>query len=55
MTNWDKFVRIQGKTFKNTTGDIAVDHYHRFKEDLALMAEMGFKTYDFQLHGQEYF
>lgn len=49
ITNWDKFVRIEGKTFKNTTGDIAVDHYHRFKEDVRLMAEMGLKTYRFSI------
>ena len=32
-------VRIPGKTFKATTGDKAVDHYHRYKEDVALMAD----------------
>ncbi len=49
MSNWDKFVRIPGKTFKATTGDVAVDHYHRFKEDVKLMAEMGLKTYRFSI------
>ena len=49
MSNWDHFVRIPGKTFKGTTGDIAVDHYHRYKEDIALMAEMGLKTYRFSI------
>ena len=49
MSNWDNFVRIPGKTFKGTTGDIAVDHYHRYKEDIALMAEMGLKTYRFSI------
>ena len=47
VSNWDKFVRIPGKTFKATTGDKAVDHYHRYKEDVKLMAEMGLKTYRF--------
>lgn len=46
---WDKFVRIPNKTFKNTTGDVAVDHYHRFKEDVKLMAEMGLKAYRFSI------
>lgn len=46
---WDNFVRIPGKTFKATTGDVAVDHYHRYKEDIALMAEMGLKTYRFSI------
>lgn len=49
MTNWDTFVRIPGKTFKATTGDVAVDHYHRYKEDIRLMAEMGLKTYRFSV------
>ena len=44
MTNWDEFVRIPGKTYKETTGDVAVDHYHRYKEDIRLMAEMGLKN-----------
>lgn len=46
---WDNFVRIPGKTFKGTTGDVAVDHYNRFEEDIALMAEMGLKTYRFSI------
>ena len=33
VSNWDQFVRIPGKTFKATTGDKAVDHYHRCKVD----------------------
>lgn len=49
LSNWDQFVRIEGKTFKATTGDVAVDHYHRFKEDVKLMAEMGLKTYRFSI------
>ena len=49
VSNWDKFVRIPGKTFKGTTGDVAVDHYHRYKEDVRLMAEMGMKTYRFSV------
>lgn len=49
VSNWDQFVRIPGKTFKATTGDLAVDHYHRFKEDIALMEEAGLKTYRFSI------
>jgi 6-phospho-beta-glucosidase len=40
---WDLFTKIPGKTFKSSNGDIAVDHYHLYKEDVALMAEMGLK------------
>ena len=46
---WDQFVRIPGKTFKATTGDKAVDHYHHYKEDVRLMAEMGLKAYRFSV------
>lgn len=46
---WDEFVKIPGKTFKGTTGKVAVDHYHRYKEDVALMAEMGLKAYRFSI------
>lgn len=46
---WDNFVRIPGKTFKGTNGDEAVDHYHRYKEDVALMKEMGLKAYRFSI------
>lgn len=46
---WDEFVRIPGKTFKGTNGDTAVDHYHRYKEDVALMKEQGLKAYRFSV------
>ena len=46
---WDNFVKIPGKTFKGSNGEIAVDHYNRFKEDVALMAEQGLKTYRFSI------
>ena len=49
VSNWDQFVRIPGKTFKGTTGDVAVDHYNRYKEDVQLMAEMGMKAYRFSV------
>ncbi|WP_042454671.1 glycoside hydrolase family 1 protein [Neobacillus dielmonensis] len=49
ISNWDEFVRIPGKTFKGTTGDVAVDHYHRYQEDVRLMAEMGLKAYRFSV------
>mgnify|MGYP001365057043 CR=1 FL=1 len=36
---WDTFSQTPGNTYKNTTGNIAIDHYHRYKEDAKLMAE----------------
>lgn len=49
VSNWDVFVRIPGKTFEGTNGDVAVDHYHRYKEDIKLMAEMGLESYRFSI------
>lgn len=49
VSNWDVFSKIPGKTFENTNGDVAVDHYHRWKEDIALMAEMGLESYRFSI------
>ncbi|WP_066188880.1 glycoside hydrolase family 1 protein [Gracilibacillus timonensis] len=46
---WDVFVRKEGTTYKGTNGDVAVDHYHRYKEDVQLMAEQGLKTYRFSV------
>ena len=46
---WDEFVRIPGKTFEGTTGDVAADHYNRYQEDVAMMAEMGLKSYRFSI------
>lgn len=46
---WDTYTKLPGTTFKDTNGDEAVDHYHRYKEDVALMKEMGLKAYRFSI------
>lgn len=46
---WDEFSRIPGKTFEGTNGDVAVDHYHKYKEDIAYMRKMGLKAYRFSV------
>ncbi|SFC71395.1 6-phospho-beta-glucosidase [Bacillus sp. OV322] len=46
---WDTYTKLPGTTFKGTNGDVAVDHYNRFREDVALMAEMGLKAYRFSI------
>jgi len=48
-TNWDQFTKIPGKTFAGTNGDVAIDHYNRYQEDVALMAEMGLESYRFSI------
>lgn len=44
---WDTFSHTPGKVVHNENGDIAADHYHRWKEDIALLSEMGIKAYRF--------
>ena len=49
LSVWDVYTKIEGNTYKGTNGDEAVDHYHRYKEDVALMKEMGLKAYRFSI------
>ncbi|HKB92519.1 MAG TPA: GH1 family beta-glucosidase [Opitutaceae bacterium] len=42
---WDKFCRIPGKVYNGETLDIACDHYHKFKDDFALMRHLGVRHY----------
>lgn len=49
VSNWDVFSKIEGKTFEGTNGDVAVDHYHRYKEDVKLMGDMGLESYRFSI------
>lgn len=49
MSIWDEYVRIPGTTYKGTNGNVAVNHYHKYKEDVKLMKEMGLKAYRFSI------
>ncbi|MFI7428331.1 GH1 family beta-glucosidase [Micromonospora sp. NPDC049836] len=46
---WDTFSRTPGKVFAGHTGDVACDHYHRYAEDVALMADLGLRAYRFSV------
>jgi beta-glucosidase len=46
---WDMLCRKPGAVFEGHTGDIACDHYHRYKEDIALMKELGVQGYRFSI------
>ncbi|WP_390891425.1 GH1 family beta-glucosidase [Dactylosporangium roseum] len=46
---WDTFSRTPGKTLGGDTGDVACDHYHRYREDVALMADLGLQSYRFSI------
>ena len=42
---WDRFSRLPGKVRNGDTLDVACDHYHRFREDFALMRSLGIRNY----------
>ena len=46
---WDTFAHTPGNTSNGETGDRAVDHYHRYAEDVALMSELGVNAYRFSI------
>ncbi|MEV7226235.1 GH1 family beta-glucosidase [Polymorphospora sp. NPDC051019] len=46
---WDTFSRTPGKVLHGHTGDVACDHYHRFRDDVRLMADLGLKSYRFSV------
>ncbi|GHF25180.1 beta-glucosidase [Streptomyces griseoluteus] len=46
---WDTFSHTPGKTAGGETGDVAVDHYHRYRDDVALMADLGLGAYRFSV------
>ena len=46
---WDTFCRTPGKVVNGDTGDVACDHYHRYRDDIELMADLGLKAYRFSI------
>jgi beta-glucosidase len=46
---WDTFAHTPGKIKNGDTGDVAIDHYHRYKEDVQLMRDMGVNAYRFSI------
>ncbi len=46
---WHRFVRTPGMVRDGETGDVACDHYRRFKSDVALMKELGLNAYRFSI------
>jgi beta-glucosidase len=46
---WDTFSRTPGKVYAGHTGDVACDHYHRYRDDVALMADLGLQAYRFSI------
>jgi len=46
---WQRFAHTPGMTKDGDTGDVACDHYRRYREDIALMRELGLKAYRFSI------
>lgn len=48
-STWDQFAAMAGRTHQGDTGEIAIDHYHRMEQDVALMADLGLTAYRFSI------
>ncbi len=46
---WDRFSHTPGRVRGGDTGDVACDHYHRYREDVAIIAELGLDAYRFSV------
>lgn len=46
---WQRFAHTPGRVHDGDTGDVACDHYHRFREDIALMKALGLRAYRFSV------
>ncbi|WP_319462802.1 GH1 family beta-glucosidase [Micromonospora sp. RTP1Z1] len=46
---WDTFAHSPGRIVDGSTGDVACDHYHRYREDVALLAGLGVSAYRFSV------
>lgn len=46
---WDTFSHQSGAIRDGSTGDLACDHYHRWREDIALLREIGVRAYRFSI------
>lgn len=46
---WDTFGHTPGKVHLDIPGDRGADHYHRYREDVALMQQLGISSYRFSL------
>ena len=46
---WTRFAHTPGMVLNGDTGDVACDHYRRWKEDVALMRELGLQAYRFSV------
>ncbi|WP_112243615.1 GH1 family beta-glucosidase [Kribbella monticola] len=46
---WDTFSHTPGRVLGGETGDVAIEHYQRYREDVALMSDLGLQAYRFSI------
>src|SRR5438270_13939905 len=46
---WDTYAHTPGKIADGSTGDVANDHYHRYREDVQLIKDLGARAYRFSI------
>ncbi|TDC76987.1 GH1 family beta-glucosidase [Streptomyces hainanensis] len=46
---WDTYCREPGRVANGATGDVACDHYHRYREDVGLLRDLGADSYRFSV------
>ena len=46
---WQRFAHSPGRTTNGDTGDVACDHYRRYKDDVKLMSDLGLQAYRFSI------
>lgn len=46
---WDRFTHTTGKIHRGDTGDVALDHYHRYKDDVQSIKALGARAYRFSI------
>ena len=49
VSNWHRFSHTPGLTTNGDTGDVACDHYNRYRSDVELMSDLGLKAYRFSI------
>ncbi|KAK6153986.1 hypothetical protein DH2020_013625 [Rehmannia glutinosa] len=48
---WDTFIKVPGREPNNASGEVSVDQYHKYKEDIDLMAKLNFDAYRWNWKG----